>query len=154
MSGADRIAERIVFCILSAINLTHSITISPSLQDLHRAPNSLIESLWPLWQMGVVILDHCSLCLWRRSPLPLDLSLSDRASKEGAFMHANLHLHYCKLRPRNEASGEPAAHCLQGQSVSKDGMREGAQAEAGHLASRLRKLISFSGKRQDIRQAD
>lgn len=33
------------------------------------------------------------------SPLPLDLSLSDRASKDGAFMQANLHLHCRKLGP-------------------------------------------------------
>lgn len=40
---------------------------------------------------------------------------SDRACKEGAFMHSNLHLHCCKLRPWNEALGETAAHWLQGQ---------------------------------------
>lgn len=124
------IVKGIVRQILSVIKVTHSNTASPDVQGLHRASCCLVRSPWLLWQMGVVILDQCSLCLWSRSPLPLDLSLGDRACKEGAFMRANLHLHYCKLRPRNEASGETAAHCLQGQSWNKDGMRKGGHRQS------------------------
>lgn len=118
MNREDRIATSLV----SVIKRTHSI-ISPHLpiSRMSIEPPALSESLWPGWQMGGMILDQCSLCMWSRSPLPLDLSVRVSlrkypASEEGACMRANLHLHCCKLRTRNEALGETAARCLQGQS--------------------------------------
>lgn len=142
----NRDIKHIIFSILFVINLTHSINTSPNLQDLCRAP-------CPQWQMGAVILDQCSLCLLSRSPLPLDLSLRVSlricpASKEGAFMRANLHLHCCKLRPRNEASGETAAHCLQGQSWSENEGWEGMNAGRGETWGQQIKRANFFFKQK------
>ncbi len=163
MNCADRLVTYLLqqSRLVSVITLTNSITTSPNFQDLHGAPCSPIESLWPLWQMGAVILDQCSLCLQSRSPLPLDLSFSDRASKEGAFMRANLHLHCCKLRPQNEASGETAYKGRAGRRAGDERERESSgrgrtsgqqikkvnfffKQEVGHQASRLGEPNSFS----------
>lgn len=79
---------------------TRSTTTSSNLQDPRKAPNSIIESLRP--GVAGARCDGGSglLCAGGAgSPLPLDLSLSDRASRDGAFIRANLHLHCRKLGP-------------------------------------------------------